>query len=268
VSSASGTIDASPASGSSNAVSSGGVYIALAGKASTSGPTISNATLTGYPNLSLLKISRFTRADVNYTMIGSEYLIAYTSLTATRTITLPSASSCPNTHFIIKDESGNASPSKKLTLSGTVDGITNPDAVTTAYGSYFFYSNGTSFFSENASSNATSATYTPTFTLTTNLTGNTFHRASYMQIGNIVYVTIYTSFAPSANGNTILTFTLPVTTTNTTQNVVGSGTSIASALTYNGLVAVQTGTTASYTFNTTGTTQAMDAAITFQYSIN
>jgi hypothetical protein len=86
-------------------------------------------------------------ANVAVTIVPSDYLIAYTSLTATRVITLPSAASVTGQHFVIKDEAGTAG-TNALTIGGTIDGAVNPTAVNTNYGKYRFYSNGTSYFSE------------------------------------------------------------------------------------------------------------------------
>lgn len=95
-------------------------------------------------------VGYFRRAigNVNATIAATDYLIAYSSLTATRTVTLATASAVTNQHFIIKDETGSASGAVKITIVGTIDGAVNPDAVATAYGVYKFYSNGSSYFKE------------------------------------------------------------------------------------------------------------------------
>lgn len=84
----------------------------------------------------------------NTTIDWRDYLVSYASLTATRTVTLPSASTVKGQHFIIKDESGSASGTIKITAVGTIDGVVNPDLITTPYGVKRIYSNGTAFYSE------------------------------------------------------------------------------------------------------------------------
>lgn len=95
-----------------------------------------------------LKQNRTAVSDAAYSLLKTDYLIAYTSITASRAVTLPTAASVAGQHFVIKDESGSASGTIKITIVGTIDGASNPDAVITARGKYHFYSNGTAFFTE------------------------------------------------------------------------------------------------------------------------
>lgn len=88
---------------------------------------------------------RTTVADAAYTITAADRLVVYTSLTATRAVTLPSAASVKGQEFIIKDEAGTAT-ANNITIVGTVDGVTNPTAVNTNFKSYTIYSNGTAFF--------------------------------------------------------------------------------------------------------------------------
>lgn len=87
-------------------------------------------------------------ADAATTMQITDYMIAYTSLTAARVVTIGAASSYAGRHFIIKDESGSATSTLKITIAGTINGAVNPTAVSSAYGVYKFYSNGTAWFTE------------------------------------------------------------------------------------------------------------------------
>lgn len=87
-------------------------------------------------------------SDAAATLANTDYLIAYTAITAARAVTLPDASTCKNQHFIIKDESGSVTSTFKITFVGVVDGATNPDAVAAAYGVKRIYSNGSNWFSE------------------------------------------------------------------------------------------------------------------------
>lgn len=88
-------------------------------------------------------------ADVASTLAATDYLLAFSSLTATRAVALPSAASVGSAtrpqYFIVKDESGSAG-SFPITLTGTIDGATNK-SISTAYGEIRIYSNGTAFFS-------------------------------------------------------------------------------------------------------------------------
>lgn len=93
-------------------------------------------------------IPRTTVADVNYTASTSDYLIAYTTLTAARTVTLP-APTGPTAEqiYIVKDETGNAG-SFNITVagtSGTIDGAANK-VISTNYGSLKVYHNGSNYF--------------------------------------------------------------------------------------------------------------------------
>ncbi len=93
--------------------------------------------------------ARTTVANANYTLTANDSLIAYTSLSAARTVTLPSASSVtPGKQFIIKDESGNCSSGNTITISGTIDGASNY-VLNAAYARTIIYSNGSNWFRLN-----------------------------------------------------------------------------------------------------------------------
>jgi hypothetical protein len=87
-------------------------------------------------------------ADVNYSQTSSDNIIAYTSITASRTVTLNSSGVTAGQHFVIKDQSGSADGTKTIVISGTVDGTTNPVAVNSAYGVYKFYWSGSAWYKE------------------------------------------------------------------------------------------------------------------------
>lgn len=64
--------------------------------------------------------------DLDYTASSSDHLIAYTAITATRTVTLPDAASVPNQSFIITDEGCNAGGAVHIVITaaaGTVDAV-------------------------------------------------------------------------------------------------------------------------------------------------
>lgn len=86
-----------------------------------------------------MTLNRTAVADVAKTVADGEYLIAYTSLSATRNVTLPLASTGAGRVIVIADESGSASGSVKLRAirsgSDTVNGSTSAvDVVSVAYG--------------------------------------------------------------------------------------------------------------------------------------
>jgi len=86
-------------------------------------------------------------SDAAYTALITDHLIAYTAITAARAVTLPAAGGLTGKVMIIKDESGSVTAVNKITIVGTVDGQVNPNAVTSAFGVFRIYSNGTNWFS-------------------------------------------------------------------------------------------------------------------------
>lgn len=98
-----------------------------------------------YLNDNPIKRSRREVLNVATTLLKTDYLVAYTTLTATRAITLPAAATVAGQFFIIKDEAGTAG-TNNLTIVGVVNGATNPTAVSANYGFYKIYSNGTAYF--------------------------------------------------------------------------------------------------------------------------
>jgi hypothetical protein len=105
-----------------------------------------NPVATGIATFPSIKYGRRAVADVNATLATSDYLLAFTSMSAARTVTLPAASTAPNQFFIIKDESGSASIINFISLIGTVDGGVNPTIITIGRGVYRLYSNGTNWY--------------------------------------------------------------------------------------------------------------------------
>lgn len=84
----------------------------------------------------------------DYTATVLDFLIAYTTLAAGRTLTLPAAASCAGRVFIVKDESGNAG-TNNITVDGnaseTIDGATTK-AISANYGVLRLYCTGTAWF--------------------------------------------------------------------------------------------------------------------------
>jgi len=110
------------------------------------GTTSPNSTLSVQGSLSL---NRTPVSDINYTVTASDYVVAYASLTAARTVTLPTAVGITGRQYIIKDESGNAGTSN-ISVTGTggqtIDGSATK-SLTTPYGVLRLYSNGANWFS-------------------------------------------------------------------------------------------------------------------------
>jgi antitoxin component of MazEF toxin-antitoxin module len=117
------------------------VVTTAAAKLNTASPVA-----TGVATFPAVKYGRRAVADVNATLAVSDYLLAFTSMSAARTITLPAASTAPNQFFILKDESGSASIINFISLVGTVDAAVNPTIITIGRGVYRLYSNGVAWF--------------------------------------------------------------------------------------------------------------------------
>jgi hypothetical protein len=98
-----------------------------------------------------LVFDRTAVADAGHTAADGEYLIAYTSLSATRTVALPTAVGRTGQAFLIKDESGLAAPGVKITIDPdgieTIDGVATIDIVT-PYGAIEAYSSGAAWFTK------------------------------------------------------------------------------------------------------------------------
>jgi hypothetical protein len=102
-------------------------------------------------NSALRKVS----VDANYNMGRLDDIVAYTSLSAARTVILPPVGSAiSNKKYTLKDESGNAGINN-ITLQPnssdtgvTIDGVSSK-AITIAYGFITVYSNGTQWFTIN-----------------------------------------------------------------------------------------------------------------------
>lgn len=87
--------------------------------------------------------------DADYGSVSTDQVIIYTSLTASRTVTLtPLGNSQNYKYWQIKDNSGNCSSTKAINLtstSGTFDGLVST-AISSPGGSKTFYDDGTNFF--------------------------------------------------------------------------------------------------------------------------
>lgn len=83
--------------------------------------------------------------NVAYTAKYTDVIIAYTSLSAARSVTLPSAVGMAGKVFIIKDEDGLAA-TYNITVVGTIDGSSNA-TISSNYGVGRYFSDGTAWFS-------------------------------------------------------------------------------------------------------------------------
>jgi len=97
------------------------------------------------------EISARTAVSANYTILVSDYIVAYTSTSSAFTATLPAAaSSNAGQQWIIKDESGGAATHNITvkTNGGTIDGTSGSTGkiINTNYGVLRVYSNGSNYF--------------------------------------------------------------------------------------------------------------------------
>lgn len=107
------------------------------------------ATAGGFAAAKLAEVVTNTRtavSDANYTALTSDRNIAYTAITAARTVTLPAAASYPTgTRLLIFDESGSCSAATAITIaaagSDTIGGAASV-FIPVAYGYLALESNG------------------------------------------------------------------------------------------------------------------------------
>jgi hypothetical protein len=97
------------------------------------------ATAGGFAAAKIADVAQRTAvADAGYSALATDRLIAYTSLSAARAVTLPAASAFPTGFsLLVADESGNCSPTNTITVnragSDTIDGAASA-VVNSAYG--------------------------------------------------------------------------------------------------------------------------------------
>jgi len=93
-------------------------------------------------------LGRAAVADAAYVAAVGDTLVAYTSISAARAVTLLAASAVPGRQMVVKDESGSCSGTFTITVSpasGTIDGAASK-VVNSAYGALRVYSNGVNWF--------------------------------------------------------------------------------------------------------------------------
>ena len=91
--------------------------------------------------------TRTAVADAAYVALTTDRLIAYTSLTASRVVSLPTSASYPTgTRLLIVDESGSCSATKTITITpngaDTIEGANSSAVLAMAYGFIGLESNG------------------------------------------------------------------------------------------------------------------------------
>jgi hypothetical protein len=92
---------------------------------------------------------RTTVSDAAYAALSTDRMIAYTALSAARTVSLPSAATFPTgSRLLVIDESGACSPTKTITLSpngaDNIEGANSPAVIALAYGFIGLECNGSS----------------------------------------------------------------------------------------------------------------------------
>lgn len=89
---------------------------------------------------------RLPVADASYVITTYDYLVAYTSLSAPRTVTLPTNQQTGKT-YVVKDECGQAGihPITVVAAGATIDGMPSK-SIATNFGSLTFYYNGANWF--------------------------------------------------------------------------------------------------------------------------
>jgi len=114
-----------------------------------SGDTVLDCLLDGSCLLDTgIRVARTTVSDTAYTVDAGadgprDNIVAFITLTATRAVTLPTATE--GRELVIKDEAG-AAGANNITIVGTVDTTVNPTAISANFGVYRIYSDGTNWF--------------------------------------------------------------------------------------------------------------------------
>jgi hypothetical protein len=127
-------------------------------------------TAGGFAAAKLSEVVTNTRtavSDANYTALVTDRNVAYTAVTAARTVTLPAAASYPTgTRLSVFDESGSCSAANSITAatagSDTIDGATSA-IIPVAYGYLALESNGSNKWTviDTAAFNGTAPIFAP-----------------------------------------------------------------------------------------------------------
>lgn len=105
-------------------------------------------TSTPITTLNSAQVVKRTAVSGSYSILSTDYIVAYTSTSSAYTATLPTASGVSGQIVIVKDESG-AANTNNITINvnggGNIDGVASY-AISQSYGSLSFYSNGTQWY--------------------------------------------------------------------------------------------------------------------------
>jgi hypothetical protein len=136
----------------------GTAYVSLAGgpgtgavgqlTLNTATTDTSSFTAVGMANTASQTFNRTAVADVAYAILTTDCIVAYTSLTAPRTATLPTSVGVKGKIYIVKDEAGLAGTQNitiATTSAQTIDGAATK-VINTNFGVFRLYSNGTNWF--------------------------------------------------------------------------------------------------------------------------
>ena len=112
------------------------------------GTSLIDLSSTGVTFNTGVVIKRTEVDDADYTVLNTDYLVAYTALTADRTVTLPTSNVRTGQMFVIKDEAGKAltsdvilDPSGSLKIDGDLTTTLSQN-----YGKVKVYWNGTQYY--------------------------------------------------------------------------------------------------------------------------
>ncbi len=147
-----------------------------------------DSNLTDLNDIDLARVNlgidkRTIVADVNYTIVPSDKTVSLTSISASRTLTLPAANSVNAGYsIIIVDESGSITSSHTLSIaragSDLINGASTSIVIASAYGGRVLVSDGVSNWTQDASIARLTTTQTLT-NKTIDITTNTLNLAAY-----------------------------------------------------------------------------------------
>lgn len=200
---------------------------------------------------------------------------SYASMDATSgnlTVALPTVAQ--GQMIIVKKTDASANTvTVSVTGGGTIDGVTTYVLTTKGQSATFVQSSGANYEVTGTASSSgavTSGTYVPLLTNTTNIASSSGASGKYIRVGNLVTVTVNFTCAATLNATaSVITFTLPITSTISSQGFQGNGVMApgTGTTTAAGVVAVPNTTTANFAWLSYNTTSNF-GQVTFQYSVN
>lgn len=107
-------------------------------------------TLTSFNVDGSAPVKRTAIANAAYTATAADYIVAYTSLSASRVVTIDpvhgGGTAASPKIYIIQDESGSAGTLVTITIAAASGSINGVSVINAAYGRITVYSNGTNLF--------------------------------------------------------------------------------------------------------------------------